>query len=121
MVRGGEFCVSFAFHMYGHHVGSLELVVEDQSGARTVEWAESGSQGRQWNTTQTTVTVGKQSTVSLGIICNCAELVVFGAAGPNCKIPANWAQYASNELCLKFHNIHNFNFVLILFTEEPLL
>ena len=45
----GPVCVDFWFHMYGEHMGSLALYVEDQRfGDRFYNYTESGDQGDRW-------------------------------------------------------------------------
>ncbi|ELT95065.1 hypothetical protein CAPTEDRAFT_67821, partial [Capitella teleta] len=42
-------CVDFWYHMYGEHMGTLYLYVEDsQFGSRTYNISVSGNQGNQW-------------------------------------------------------------------------
>ncbi len=59
---GGEFtgtiCLSFAYHMFGDNVGSLEAVFYYEGGARgPVLWEKSGNQGNSWYNMDLTVTV----------------------------------------------------------------
>ena len=42
--------VSFAYHMYGNHVGTLELQAQTSSNSWTTIWSMSGDQGDSWHT-----------------------------------------------------------------------
>ena len=43
----GKHCLSFAYHMFGHHTGTLSVVRVTQTGDVT-PWSISGNQENQW-------------------------------------------------------------------------
>ena len=38
----------FMRHMYGHHIGSLQVLVRDDDGHERIAWLQSGEQGSDW-------------------------------------------------------------------------
>ncbi|XP_053568668.1 MAM domain-containing glycosylphosphatidylinositol anchor protein 1 [Bombina bombina] len=43
-----SYCVSFYYHMYGKHIGLLNLLVRVKSSVETQVWTLSGNQGNKW-------------------------------------------------------------------------
>ncbi|XP_069135769.1 MAM and LDL-receptor class A domain-containing protein 1-like [Argopecten irradians] len=41
-------CLTFAYHMYGNGIGTLNVFVKDETGANIVSWSKSGNQGNLW-------------------------------------------------------------------------
>ena len=44
----GPACMRFMRHMYGHHIGSLQVLVRDDDGHERIAWLQSGEQGSDW-------------------------------------------------------------------------
>ena len=56
MSRTGQYCVTFAYHMFGHHTGRLELNRYASSrGQTSVLWQQARDHGDQWLTARETV------------------------------------------------------------------
>lgn len=47
----GSFCLTFAYHMYGYHMGTLKVFVKDETGVNIVRWSKSGDQWNRWHGT----------------------------------------------------------------------
>ena len=48
-------CLSFFYHMYGEHMGSLELSTKSNQKATDVLWSKGESQGDQWQKAEVTI------------------------------------------------------------------
>lgn len=42
-------CVTFWYHMWGEHVGRLNVFAVTKTGSEKLEWRLSGDQGNSWN------------------------------------------------------------------------
>ncbi|XP_013393210.1 MAM and LDL-receptor class A domain-containing protein 2-like, partial [Lingula anatina] len=53
-LRGGKICLTFWYHMYGTHIGTLNVKLNTGSSSTTI-WSLSGNQGNQWIINQVTI------------------------------------------------------------------
>lgn len=52
---GSVNCLTFWYHMYGDHIGSLNLYVQSGPSLGDAYWTRSGSKGDQWRQAQVTI------------------------------------------------------------------
>lgn len=50
-----ERCLSFRYHMFGHTVDTLNVLVSGKDRAQSVVWTQSGNQGSDWKYGQVTI------------------------------------------------------------------
>ena len=50
--RSSAYCLSFAYHMYGHHIDTLFVNKVSSNGWRSEMWSESGQKGNHWRFTR---------------------------------------------------------------------
>lgn len=50
-----ERCLSFRYHMFGHTVDTLNVLVSGKDLAQSVAWTQSGNQGSDWKYGQVTI------------------------------------------------------------------
>lgn len=62
--RSGEVCIDFRYHMYGFHIGRLEVYVRRGSTNLAPAWTLAGEQGNQWKQKRLTVYVEANDQVS---------------------------------------------------------
>jgi hypothetical protein len=46
---GGNKCLQFFYHMFGQHIGSLNVLVTDEMNRTQLVWSLNGTQSNTWN------------------------------------------------------------------------
>ena len=60
----GKACLSFLYHMYGNHIGKLEVFTKDGESS-TTRWTEKDSKGIMWHSAQIDLDLETNSAVSI--------------------------------------------------------
>lgn len=63
-------CLRFWYHMFGAHVNTLNVYQQIPSGAKTLIWTRSGTQGNVWKQGQQTVKSSQAYEVRAGLFEN---------------------------------------------------
>ena len=53
----GEYCLSFAYHMYGEDIGALKAGLHLNGGKEKILWMVDGDQGNTWHTANVAITI----------------------------------------------------------------
>lgn len=48
MSPGSSACLQFWYHMYGIHIGELNVITKTSNGKESIVWSRAGNQGDKW-------------------------------------------------------------------------
>lgn len=65
-VQANTYCLQFAYHMFGHHIGTLAVYTMSLSGelSQSAVWRQSGEKGDVWLTTRTDIVVTQDEQIA---------------------------------------------------------
>ncbi|NPA72031.1 MAG: hypothetical protein GXO35_04305 [Gammaproteobacteria bacterium] len=62
----GRHCLSFAYHMYGFHIRTLQIAKKTADGSIVPLWLQAGEQGKRWLTSSLYVNLRQDDQVRPG-------------------------------------------------------
>ena len=91
--RSGNVCVDFRYHMYGFHIGRLEVYIRRGSSNLSPTWTLAGEQGTQWKQKRLTMYIEANDRVK-------EHLLVFFILAFQSDNSSNVLRYFSNSFLL---------------------